>query len=162
VYASAKEPPCAHKSCAPPPCLLALAQRVEICSQRKMAEPKVRSDKARPDKTGPWEQDRSGRLRRDLEIKGKAFVTLIPGVLALKFIKGVQYIQWDNEKGSVVKRGPSTAVQLQSYAHHEHDIPLGLSLIVAEYLDLSAQQAFRHLQEIRGTPATAYPQIPPL
>jgi hypothetical protein len=78
-----------------------------------MAEPKARSDKARPDKTGPWEQDQSGRRRRDLEIKGKALVTLIPGILVLKVIEGVQYVQWDSEKGQVVKRGPSTAVQPQ-------------------------------------------------
>lgn len=114
MYASAKEPQCVHKSCAPPPYLLAPAQGVEICSQRKMAESKARSDRARQAKTSPWEQDGSGRLRRDLEIDGKAFITLILGVLELKVIAGVQYVQWDDEKGPVMKRGPSTTVQPQS------------------------------------------------
>ena len=76
-----------------------------------MAEPKTR----RPDKTWPWERDdQSGRLRRVLEIEGRAFITFILGVLTLRVFEGVQYVQWDNEKGQLVRRGPSTAVQLQS------------------------------------------------
>lgn len=80
-----------------------------------MAESKARPNKAQPDKTWPWEQDsQSGRFRRVLEIRGKAFITFILGVLTLKVFEGEQYVQWDHEKGPVVRRGPSTAVQLQS------------------------------------------------
>jgi hypothetical protein len=80
-----------------------------------MEESKARPDKARLDKAFPWEQDeQSGRLRRVLEIEGKAFTTFILDVLALKVFEGAQYVQWDNEKGPVVRYGPSTAVQPQS------------------------------------------------
>ena len=38
----------------------------------------------------------------------------ILGILALNVFEGVQYVQWDHEKGPVVRRAPSTAAQPQS------------------------------------------------
>jgi hypothetical protein len=107
--------------------------------------------------------------------KVKNELILLARVLALTGFEGVKYIQWDHEKGSVMKYAPPDPVQQNSYASHQQDKSLKQSLIVVVYLDgitlqgilmISGRQTFRHLDKTRGLiiimSTTLYPQtLPP-
>lgn len=75
--------------------------------------------RAKPEKTWPWKKDdQSGRPIRLLQIKGKECNYPGRSCLALTGFEGVRYIQWDDEKGSVVKYAPVDPGPQNSYASH--------------------------------------------
>lgn len=98
-----------------------------------------------------WKKDsQSGRYIRLLEIKGRYSPMLMTWAPVLIRSQGVQYIQWDNEKGLIE---PS---QEYSYAKRAQDASQEHSLIVTEHPDipLPGRVEFQCL-----SPITLYPQI---
>jgi hypothetical protein len=62
-------------------------------------------------KTVGWGKDVDGRSFRLVQIKGVQRGYLLRRVLALKLFEGVQYTQFDHEKGPLKIRGQSTVQQ---------------------------------------------------
>ena len=70
-----------------------------------------------PDKTPEWRKNEDGRPYRYVQIKGVQRGLSTSSVFALKLFEGVQYIQFDHERGPLKIRGQST-VQQQAYVKY--------------------------------------------